>query len=275
MAKDTMATKIANPYAEALLDLAKSKNLIHDITSDIKNLRELLNSTPEFNNYLNNPVVRKEAKRDIITKTINSQINAEMSKFLMILIDRNRISYLDSISERYLELVYELANIKIVEVCSANELTEEQQQNLILKLQEMKRAKEIKLILTAKRDIITKTINSQINAEMSKFLMILIDRNRISYLDSISERYLELVYELANIKIVEVCSANELTEEQQQNLILKLQEMTRAKEIKLILTIDSNLLGGLLIKTNSQVIDLTIRGQLTELAKHLDSVIEI
>jgi len=187
MAKDTMATKIANPYAEALLDLAKSKNLIHDITSDIKNLRELLNSTPEFNNYLNNPVVRKEAKRDIITKTINSQINAEMSKFLMILIDRNRISYLDSISERYLELVYELANIKIVEVCSANELTEEQQ----------------------------------------------------------------------------------------QNLILKLQEMTRAKEIKLISTIDSNLLGGLLIKTNSQVIDLTIRGQLTELAKHLDSVIEI
>jgi F0F1-type ATP synthase delta subunit len=51
--------------------------------------------------------------------------------------------------------------------------------------------------------------------------------------------------------------------------------MTRAKEIKLVLTIDSNLLGGLLIKTNSQVIDLTIRGQLTELAKHLDSVIEI
>ena len=105
--------------------------------------------------------------------------------------------------------------------------------------------------------------------------MVLLDRNRISYLDVIAERYLELVYELANIKIVEINSANELSDEQQQNLILKLKEMTKAKEIKLVLKINPNLLGGFLIKVNSQVIDLTIKGQLTELAKHLDSVLEL
>ena len=60
MVQDTIATKIANPYAEALLDLAKSKNLIHTITSDINNLRELLNSTEEFKNYLNNPIIRND-----------------------------------------------------------------------------------------------------------------------------------------------------------------------------------------------------------------------
>ena len=187
MVQDTIATKITNPYAEALLDLAKSKNLIHTITSDINNLRELLNSTEEFKNYLNNPIIRNDAKREIIEKTINTQISTEMAKFLMILIERNRIAYIEVIAERYLELVYELANIKIVEVISANELTEEQQ----------------------------------------------------------------------------------------QALIIKLKEMTKAKEIKLLLATDSNLLGGFLIKTNSQVIDLTIKGQLTELAKHLDSVLEI
>lgn len=187
MAQDTAAVKIANPYAEALLDLAKSKNLIHTITSDINNLRELLNSTKEFKNYLNNPVIRNDAKREIIEKTINSEVSDEMSKFLMVLLDRNRISYLDVIAERYLELVYELANIKIVEINSANELSDEQQ----------------------------------------------------------------------------------------QNLILKLKEMTKAKEIKLVLKINPNLLGGFLIKVNSQVIDLTIKGQLTELAKHLDSVLEL
>ena len=35
------------------------------------------------------------------------------------------------------------------------------------------------------------------------------------------------------------------------------------------------LMGGFLIKTNSQVIDFTVKNQLKELAKHLDTVLEI
>jgi F0F1-type ATP synthase delta subunit len=58
-------------------------------------------------------------------------------------------------------------------------------------------------------------------------------------------------------------------------LIDKLQTMTNAKEIKLLISLDTSLMGGFLIKTNSQVIDLTVKGQLKELAKHLDSVLDI
>ena len=109
---------------------------------------------------------------------------------------------------------------------------------------------------------------------MSNFLFLLADRKRINYLETITERYLELVYDLANIKIVEVTSANQISEEQQQLLTEKLQSMTNAKEIKLLITLDSTLIGGFLIKTNSQVIDLSIKGQIKELASHLDSVVE-
>ena len=69
-------------------------------------------------------------------------------------------------------------------------------------------------------------------------------------------------------------SANQISEEQQQLLTEKLQSMTNAKEIKLLITLDSTLIGGFLIKTNSQVIDLSIKGQIKELASHLDSVVE-
>lgn len=187
MANNILAAKIATPYAEALLDLAKSQSSIHAITSDVSNLRELLNSTPALTDYLNNPIVQIEAKREIIKKTISPQ------------------------------------------VCE----------------------------------------------QTSNFLLILADRNRINYLEAIAERYLELVYELANIKIVEVTSATEMSDEQQQMLIDKLQTMTNAKEIKLLITLDASLMGGFLVKTNSQVIDLSVKGQLKELAKHLDSVLEI
>ncbi len=187
MAKNLLASKIADPYAEALLDLAKSQSSIHAITSDINNLRELLNSTPALTDYLNNPIVRNETKREIIKKTISPQISEQTSNFLLILADRNRINYLEPIADRYLELVYQLANIKIVEITSASEISEDQQQ-------------------------------------------LLID---------------------------------------------KLQKMTNAKEIKLVVTLDSSLIGGFLVKTNSQVIDLTVKGQIIELAKHLDSSLDI
>jgi F0F1-type ATP synthase delta subunit len=72
MATNILAAKIATPYAEALLDLAKSQSSIHAITSDINNLRELLNSTPALTDYLNNPIVRIEAKREIIKKNDKS-----------------------------------------------------------------------------------------------------------------------------------------------------------------------------------------------------------
>jgi F0F1-type ATP synthase delta subunit len=41
------------------------------------------------------------------------------------------------------------------------------------------------------------------------------------------------------------------------------------------MTIDNSLIGGFLIKTDSKIIDFTIKNQLKELAKHLDSVLEI
>ena len=62
---------------------------------------------------------------------------------------------------------------------------------------------------------------------------------------------------------------------QKDTLTKKLKELTNAREIRLVIDIDSDLLGGFLIKTNSKVIDFTVKNQLQLLAKHLDSVLEI
>jgi len=43
----------------------------------------------------------------------------------------------------------------------------------------------------------------------------------------------------------------------------------------LFINVDPNLIGGFLIKTESKVIDFTIKNQLKKLAKHLDTVLEI
>ncbi len=187
MSVNPLASKIAAPYARALFDFSVDKNIMHQITADFQNLEIFLNESSDLLEYLNNPIVSQDAKREILTKTLESQINTETFKFLMVLVSRDRINLLNSVITNYLELVYETASIKTIEVLTASSFT-----NL-----------------------------------------------------------------------------------QKDTLVQKLKELTNAREIRLVITVDPSLIGGFLIKTESKVIDFTIKNQLQQLAKHLDTVLEI
>ena len=126
-----------------------------------------------------------------------------------------------------------------------------------------------------KQEILEKTLKSQLNTETFKFLLVLVKRDRINLLETVIYSYLQLVYNLASIKMIEVSTAFAFTNKQKNMLIKKIKKLTNAREIRLIITVDSNLNGGFLIKTNSKVIDFTVKNQLQKLANHLDSVLEI
>ena len=75
--------------------------------------------------------------------------------------------------------------------------------------------------------------------------------------------------------MIEVSTAFAFTTLQKNNLIKKLKELTNAREIRLVINVDSSLIGGFLIETNSKVIDFTVKNQLQLLAKHLDTILDI
>lgn len=129
--------------------------------------------------------------------------------------------------------------------------------------------------LEDKSDILTKLLKSQVNEETFKFLLVLVSRDRINLLQPIIDNYLKLVYKLASIKMIEVSTAFPFTNKQKNTLVKKLKDITKAREIRLVITVDSNLIGGFLIKTNSKVLDFTIKNQLQKLANHLDTILEI
>merc|ERR1712087_358002 len=126
-----------------------------------------------------------------------------------------------------------------------------------------------------KQELLEKTLKSQLNNETFKFLSVLVQRDRINLLEPVITGYLDLVYELASIKMIEVSTAFAFTNLQKNTLIKKLKELTNAREIRLVINVDSSLIGGFLIKTNSKVIDFTVKNQLQLLAKHLDTILEI
>jgi F0F1-type ATP synthase delta subunit len=85
MSVNTLATKVAAPYARALFDFSVEKNIMHQITADFQNLEIFLDEAVELNEYLNSPLVSQLAKREILTKTLQSQVNTETFKFLMLM----------------------------------------------------------------------------------------------------------------------------------------------------------------------------------------------
>ena len=116
MSRNPAALKIAGPYARALFSYAAKYNLIHQLAVDFNNISLNLEKSTELVKVLNSPIVNKETKKQILAKILKSQLNRETFRFLMILIDRDRISLVNSIGILYLELVSNSALVKSIEV---------------------------------------------------------------------------------------------------------------------------------------------------------------
>jgi F-type H+-transporting ATPase subunit delta len=145
MSKDPLSSKIASPYARALFDYSIKANVLHKVTSDLQNLNTFLKKTPELLKYLDNPIVSKKAKQEIIKKIFKSRLHSTTFNFLGLLVSRDRINLLDYILNNYLELVYATASIKMVEVVTAFPFKNGQKAKLTKKLKALTKAREIRL----------------------------------------------------------------------------------------------------------------------------------
>ena len=107
-----------------------------------------------------------------------------------------------------------------------------------------------------------------ISGVAKNFLFVLIDHRRMAELSGIIAAFEKLVDERLGILQVEVTSAQELKQSQQDDLVRQLVTMT-GKKIVLNLRTDSDLLGGLVVRLGSTVYDGSVRGQLEALGREL------
>lgn len=120
-----------------------------------------------------------------------------------------------------------------------------------------------------KKAVVRQIAGEGVNSYLRNFLLLLIDRRRIMLLEPICQQYLARLRQLNQTVLAEVTSAVELTEEQQQVVRQKVKAMTNAREVELDTRIDQDLIGGVIIRVGSQVIDASLRGQLRRLSLRL------
>ena len=145
---------ITTPYAEAFLQVAESRNEVDEAINQTKSILELWNSSPEFRNAMASPVLEVESKKAALQKLFSKDLSPAFLNLLKLLADRNRIGLLDSVLDRLLELYREQQNIALATVTSASELTEEQQNELLKKVQDLAGTDNLELNLKVDPDLI-------------------------------------------------------------------------------------------------------------------------
>ena len=139
--------KIVEPYAEALLELSNSNDSLKETTNDMNIVSQFLVNSSDLKKFLGNPLITREAKKNVIKDILGEQINPTTLTFLMLLVDRGRISLLDTLAQRFLELSYKTEKIEIAKITSSIQLSADQQKNIAEKLKTITGAKQIKLAL--------------------------------------------------------------------------------------------------------------------------------
>jgi F-type H+-transporting ATPase subunit delta len=121
----------------------------------------------------------------------------------------------------------------------------------------------------AKKGILDRLLRSEIQPYFFNFLMLLVDRRRIYLLEAICKQYQTLLRKLNNTVLAEVTSTVDLNDGQRQAVVQKVREMTGAADVELETKIDPDLIGGVVIRVGSQVLDASIRGQLRRIGVSL------
>nr|QHD45350.1 ATP synthase subunit delta [Grateloupia turuturu] len=147
-------SKVALPYAEALLESVQEANLVEQTNQDLSLVSTILLESIDLKVFLNNPLIASIAKKSVLNELLGNQVNDYVLKFLLVLIDRRRISLLNVIIEKYLELAYNLESTIIAEISTAIMLTELQQQALIEKLKNITQSKNVKLVVQVNPSLI-------------------------------------------------------------------------------------------------------------------------
>jgi F-type H+-transporting ATPase subunit delta len=140
-----IAGEIVEPYAAALMSLAKSKELTERFGDDVRSLLNFMDESQELKEFLGNPVIKAEDKKAVLQRMVGNDIDPYMRNFLMLLVDRGRIIFLEQIGKQYLALLRELNQTVLAEVTSTVELNEDQKNTVRERVKSMTGAREVEI----------------------------------------------------------------------------------------------------------------------------------
>lgn len=174
MSTSRLLSKISAPYAEALLESARCSSLLTEIHQDLCTLSNALLESKELKTFFANPLASIEFKKNVVSTLFANQLNSLTLRFLFILVEKRRISFLEMIIDKYLSLLYQLELVVVAEISTSIPLTDRQQAELITKIKEITFSNTVKLVIELDQALIagfivkigSKTIDTSLQGKL-------------------------------------------------------------------------------------------------------------
>jgi len=127
---------LAKRYAAGLIKTLQDESEYHDIKQELQQFLQLLNSIPQLKAGMETLLFSNSQKVDVLHSLHQTiKFKDKTYRFLLTIIDENRLLYLDSILESLEELWFEKNGIEKLKVFSVIPLSETLEQELIQNLE--------------------------------------------------------------------------------------------------------------------------------------------
>ena len=121
------STTSAKRYSLALYELSKEANILTSIEENSSALLSLLSKNKDFNNMIKDPTVKQDILINIIDQiSENSKLEILFKNFLIFLIKKRRLFYIEKILKNFSEICSEKRGELKAELKSAKELSNEE-----------------------------------------------------------------------------------------------------------------------------------------------------
>ncbi len=121
-----MAKQVDTTYGNALFELALEENKLDALYDEVLALIDILKENGELIKLLSHPHINKDAKKEVVSKTFEGKVSAELTGLIAMIVDKDHAANLIQVLEYFIRLVKKEKNIGVAAVTSAAPLTDEQ-----------------------------------------------------------------------------------------------------------------------------------------------------
>ena len=154
MSTNTAALTIADPYAQALMSLAKDQQLVDRFGEDSQAVMEVLSDSQDLRQFLANPLMDGEAKKAVLQQVVGNDVHPTFINFLKLLVDKGRVLFLEAVLKQYQTLLRQLRKTVLAEVTAAVELSDEQKNRIRDRVKAMTDAEQVDLEVSLDPDLL-------------------------------------------------------------------------------------------------------------------------
>ena len=120
-------------YAKSILEIASSKGVSSEVSSDMALIATTINGNSELSTFIQNPLIKTDIKRNVVLEVFAS-VNEVTKSLFHLLLENKRFEILDSIALEYNKLFDIMNGVEVAKVTTAVPMDSDMEAKILAKI---------------------------------------------------------------------------------------------------------------------------------------------